>query len=293
MCNFLSGWKKFYTEVEEIFLEYKLRIIEIMEQLDIGSEVILFSDVYEDKSDVSKVLVRGMFNYFRSKFDAHCETFVSSEDRLLYASAWYAICFEKCSTYNGKILLGLPWIIADEMCQLAQLCNRRSKSWGDNGQVAVSGDAVSSIDHVPDRSTLDSEDSEDMDHLDTINTVLLESQPKQMAHNTSVMHYYWNPTIIVTQLKMMNIDDDQLMDIHNQLMIEMQLKVTLGLIMKWIDRIKRDIYMDRDDEEGKMELIQLNNYGTALGESTIKSFTEEELLRAFIMVRVVHKMCLN
>ena len=256
-------------------MEYKLRIVEIMEQLDIANEVVLFSDVYEDKSDVSKVLVRSMFQYFQSKFDTRCEQMIEKErgDRSLLASAWYAICFEKGFTYNGKILLGLPWIIAEEMCKLAELSHRKLSK----------GSGTSDVEQGLPIGPFDSEDSDDSEEIDECNSIILDCQNKQLDNNTSMEHYYWNPEIIIDHMKMINID--QLIDIHHQFVVQTQIKVTLSLIMKWIGRIKRGIYQDRGDEEGKVELIQLTDQiSSGLHDSSVTAFTEDEVLRAFIMV---------
>lgn len=90
-----------------------------MEQLDVENEIVLLSDVYELKSDSSKVLIDHLVHYFEDKFQFQSKS-MDVDEQMLLASAWYAICYEKNFSFNQIRLFGLPWMILDQMCLLTQ-----------------------------------------------------------------------------------------------------------------------------------------------------------------------------
>ena len=307
----LPGWKRFYHEAEEAFLEYKLRITSIMDQLNIDSEIVFFSDVYEDKSDVSRMLVMNLLNYFREKFETQVVG-KSEEDRRLCASSWYAICIEENRSHNRKMLLGLPWIISDEMCKLAMITNLDNNDLENITATATTSKKKVKTIHNNDR-LLSGEnicwwtksencyiDCDDDDNDQNRQTSILFSITKPMDHNnTSVRLHFWRPLIMLKYaLKFTNIydnDDDDDNDnsnngdINNNKLYEnfhkhlenMQIKFVLELVMKWINRIRRDIYLEPDDDEddNPQMLIQL------VKNKDKESFTEDQILRSFILVR--------
>ena len=204
-------WRKFYDSAEETFMEYKLRIVEIMDQLDIENETILFSEVYEDKSDTSKTLVSGLFTYFRNKFYSQYNELECSDDRQLLISSWYAICYEKCFTYNGKILIGLPWIISEKLCQLADA----------NLNENVTND------------------------MDCGNQILIDCETSNEQAKLHSKQYFWK---LETIWKALNIENDPIqMMACQQIIADQQVAVTMELILRWIYSIKNEIYLDQDE----------------------------------------------
>ncbi|KAI2796991.1 hypothetical protein BLOT_015635 [Blomia tropicalis] len=207
----LPNWRKFYDSAEETFMEYKLRIVEIMDQLDIENETILFSEVYEDKSDTSKTLVSGLFTYFRNKFYSQYNELECSDDRQLLISSWYAICYEKCFTYNGKILIGLPWIISEKLCQLADA----------NLNENVTND------------------------IDCGNQILIDCETSNEQAKLHSKQYFWK---LETIWKAFNIENDPIqMMACQQIIADQQIAVTMELIIRWIYSIKNEIYLDQDE----------------------------------------------
>ncbi|KAH9517211.1 hypothetical protein DERF_007895 [Dermatophagoides farinae] len=129
----LTGWKQYESEANEAYLEYHHKLIETMEMMLIESESALMSNVYDDKNDVSPYIFDQLFRYFQNKFESQYQMLinrhrVNDEDqadqiRLLLISAWYTICYENCHKiqyqYRGKSLLGLPFMVPNEMIRLA------------------------------------------------------------------------------------------------------------------------------------------------------------------------------
>lgn len=117
----IDGWTKFQTDANETFIEYCHFAIETMEMMGIDSEAAMISNVYEDKSDASGLVFDKLFQYFNNKYKLQAET-KSESERLLLTSAWYTICFKKCHLlqyhYRNQPLLGLPFLIPDELIKL-------------------------------------------------------------------------------------------------------------------------------------------------------------------------------
>lgn len=99
-------------------MEYRSRVVEIMEQLNLDGETMLLSDVYEDRSDMATILLANLLADFQAKFDSQAANLDLSQ-RALLASAWYSICFEPDYMmkyqYKNQPLLGLPWTITNEI----------------------------------------------------------------------------------------------------------------------------------------------------------------------------------
>lgn len=68
----IPGWQKYREDAEEVYTEYVLKMREILDQLDIPNETIVLSDVYDEKPDVSKVLITKLFEHFRDRFNQQC-----------------------------------------------------------------------------------------------------------------------------------------------------------------------------------------------------------------------------
>lgn len=273
----LPGWKKFYSEAEKTFLKYKLKIVEIMEQLNIDSEVVLFSDVYEDKSDASRVLVRSMFDYFQYKFNEQAKSFTEPVDRYLLISSWYAICYEKNYTYNGKPILGLPWLVADEVCQLAVYSSLKG-------------------DH-PDESGASTQQSKQMRMVitsegDQLFEVQMGNNDKQVVpyklakairdtlfdrktltvYGIDVTHNYWSP------FKMINSCKDHcphLIPFIYRFLEEAQFKLVMCMLMQFVDMLKQEVYKEAKNEH---KFIKVDSQ---------KKMLEKDLLYQSLSVSIV------
>lgn len=211
----LPGWQKYACEAEQALLKYQLKAVEVMDQLTIAGEAVLFSDVYEDKSDASRVLVRGMFEHFQALFTEQVEKLKLSEpkERLLLASAWYAIVYEQqknCSKqlYNGQPLLGLPWLIPEEICILAQY----------------------SYEHG----------SRDLGEEVILNSDVVCFSVKKL-NNTEVSHYYWCPVKAITAVRERFPNH---LSLAYDFLENLQKKVVLRMLVNYVSMLKGRVYED-------------------------------------------------
>lgn len=98
-------------------------VIEIMESMNIDSEVALLTNVYEDKPEITFVIIEKLFTHFINKFEEQLVE-KNNHERLLLISAWYAISFEKSEMiqyhYKNQPLFGLPFMVSEQMIKLLE-----------------------------------------------------------------------------------------------------------------------------------------------------------------------------
>ena len=220
-----------------------------MEQLEVENEVMLFADVYEDKKDVAKSLINSMFLHFQAKFEKQLKDIKLNQrsgeenilDRYYLASAWYAICYDKCFSYNGKPLLGLPWVISEQICQLAQFSFSGKVATAE----ALADSERTSINHEGERYTF----KLGINHKEVVlyqveksltHDILFDYKMKKVF-NTNLIHFYWCPFSVVNMLKQ---DHPHLLPMHHKLIDQIQLKIVMHMLMKFFNMIKRRIYFD-------------------------------------------------
>ena len=219
-----------------------------MEQLEVENEVMLFADVYEEKKDVSKVLLDRLFAHFQTKFAKQCAALrcTATFDRLLLTSAWYAICHEKSgqhSGYNGRPLLGLPWLVAGELCQLAQ--------YSFSGKVATEAELAATVRRVVSPEGEIFTVQMGLNHKQVVPYSLprallcdmLFDYRSMVVYGTEVVHHYWCPYTVVSLLRR---DHPRLLPLFYGAFEEIQLRLVLRMLMKFFDVLKRRVYGDED-----------------------------------------------
>ena len=274
---FVLDWKKFYNEAEEAFAEYKMQVIDIMAKLEVENEVMLFADVYEDKKDVCKNLLKQLFDYFKSKFRKQCELkkCYNTVDRYFLASSWYAICYEKRYIHNGKLLLGLPWIISEEMCQLAQ--------FSFSGKIAT----LQRLSQNLRTMIIDGEKftfSIGVNHKEVVpynfeNGIIygmLFDYEKHKIYETQVIYFYWSS---IETIQLFTKHNSHLLPIYYEVLVKTQLTIVEDLVMNWIYAIKKRIYFDFDDNR----IIHIFENGENENRKCT-SIKESELLRRIVKV---------
>lgn len=217
----LPGWEKYVVQAEQALLKYQLKAVEVMEQLNIAGEAVLFSDVYEDKSDASRVLVRGMFEHFQALFNEQAEKLKLSEpkERFLLASAWYTIGYEQQKSsskqlYNGQPLLGLPWLVPEEICNLAQY-SKENKDYCRGLTEAI--DRLSFTDSQEVRFGF------------------------QKLKTTEVDHYYWCPVKAITAIRERYPEH---LPLAYTFLESLQQTVVQRILDKFMLMLKRRVYQD-------------------------------------------------
>lgn len=226
--------------------EYRAKITDLMEQLEVENEVMLFADVYENKKDVCKVLLDRLFAHFQKKFLKQCESLkiTHSIDRLYLASAWYAICHDRKFTHNGRPILGLPWLVANEICQLAM--------FSFSGKVATEAALAQQF-----RRTINSEGEifeiqMGINHKQVVPYSLPQALICDMlfeyktinVYGTDVIHHYWCPFKMFTYLRS---NYPKLIPIVYLYIEEMQFKLVMKMLMKFFDMLKRRVYNETGD----------------------------------------------
>ncbi|KPM11269.1 RNA-dependent RNA polymerase 1-like protein [Sarcoptes scabiei] len=116
-----SGWRKFKEQAREAFCEYHQLVLEIIEMMDLESEVALISAAYE-RSESNVLIFDNLFGHFNTKFEKQ-STGLNESDRMLLISSWYAICLEMVDRiqfqFQNEPLLGLPFMVPDRLIELA------------------------------------------------------------------------------------------------------------------------------------------------------------------------------
>lgn len=222
--------------------EYRIKIIDLMEQLEVENEVMLFADVYEEKKDVSKVLLDGLFAHFQKKFTKQCEALKCTYtiDRLYLASAWYAICYDRKFTYNGRPILGLPWLISNEICQLAQ--------YSFSGKVATEAALAQQKRRVVTSEGEVFEVQTGINHKQVVPYSLQNALICGMlfdyqtinVYGTDVIHHYWCPWKLMDIFR--NYGYKHFIPIIYFYLEELQFKLVMRLIMKFFDTLRRRVY---------------------------------------------------
>nr|SZF06453.1 RNA-dependent RNA polymerase 1-like [Psoroptes ovis] len=151
----LPDWHKYQKEAQTAFDEYNYKLIELMESLLIYSEIELITNVYDtntsnylsntnnnsNKYDISSsIIYEQLFQYFQQKFESQFQTILKRENiqlnndeqdeaervRLTLISSWYIICYLNKNKiqyqYRGRSLLGMPFLLPNEMIRLANYC---------------------------------------------------------------------------------------------------------------------------------------------------------------------------
>nr|XP_046919788.1 RNA-dependent RNA polymerase 1-like isoform X3 [Dermatophagoides farinae] len=122
----LPGWEKYKTLANNAFKEYYYRIVETMETMGIASEAAFLSDLYEKRPEVATYLSHDLSDHIRGVY-ARQSAGKNPYQKHLLTSAWYAICFEKSTLfqyhYKQRPLLGLPFMISNELINLAYYIN--------------------------------------------------------------------------------------------------------------------------------------------------------------------------
>lgn len=268
-------WKKFRKEAEEAFTEYRIKVVDIMEQLEVENEVMLFADIYEEKKDVAKQLLNHFFLHFQEKFKSQCQKLgcTYTIDRLYLTSAWYAICYEKCLTYNGKPLLGLPWLVAEEVCQLAM--------FSFSGKVATEAtleDSERTMIIDGERWTI----RIGVNHKQLVPYLLERALISDMlfdyktltVYQTKVIHHYWCPIKLLLSIR---ANHAHLYSLYYELMEEIQMSIVMHLVLKYFYMIKHRIYGDFVDNR---KVVIFSEKTGPQGESIL----EGDLLQRIISV---------